>query len=865
MSDDMSQKKQDELNSSKKALKTGAKAAANAYAGPLGGKAVDIVSNTKLGNAVLNKGANTLQHGNPNLAKIINKADKTGILDKADQVTDLASGQDGLDDNGTEGLSNKSSSSSGSTNLLDSAMSGKKKGLINNISGNGSNNTDNTTNTDNINSDYGSKIFKFISDKKYVIISSCSGLFMTILTGILVIVVIGSIGAAVIDFFKGIGDAIVGFFTKSQEELAQDFIEQLAEVKEDIKNDYNLCIDVNLITAALTVNIDPDQFIKDGQNDVEDDEENAEGEIVYTKSMIKNIKLLANMQMITPNYELDSSDDYCSDNGDKILITSGSKDSSTMELVASHDKDGVLALFTSKTTDEENNAYYIYKPSYDSDGVSCSRDYAEEQLEKLQDTAKKEVSIGDLKTRKDSVFYWNLVNSFVPSYYSEYIPSSEPQKSEAIYKIADDIYLLYNDFGSSCSSNSCVVLPSTSLCPNGIEVEDKDGSSKLIDFESYVAGVVAAENSWHDGNNIESLKAQAIAARTYALKKTNSCESSIKNSTVNQTYKETDDPYILRAVRETSGMVITYNNELYSTEYDAFCVADNSGDNYILKQKNQAIPKSWADNHGAVSNVYKKCLCNAGTDLDICRDADGVYLDGGHGRGMSQIGARYLQTQGYTYKEILNYYYGDNVVITSTINNDSGGTNLCESGGTSIIGNFVSHTCEYGLGSVSMKYWKTFYGKDDNALNTFNYPQCTWYTYGRAIMALEESTHLTATEARDLMYKALMRGSGRSANAADWFDLNVDSGVFAYSTDITKPKPGAIIVWSGGEHGYGHVGFIENVEYDEEGNAEYVWVTEGNRDPCYYNRRTMSYIQSYAPEPKTKYFRGYIYVVSDGG
>ena len=206
---------------------------------------------------------------------------------------------------------------------------------------------------------------------------------------------------------------------------------------------------------------------------------------------------------------------------------------------------------------------------------------------------------------------------------------------------------------------------------------------------------------------------------------------------------------------------------------------------------------------------------------------------------MSQIGARYLQTQGYTYKEILNYYYGDNVVITSTIKYENGGSNLCESGGTSIIGNFVSHTCEYGLGSDTMKYWKTFYGKNDNALNTFNTPQCTWYTYGRAIMALEESTYLTATEARDLMYKALMRGSGRSANAADWFDLNVDSGVFAYSTDITKPKPGAIIVWSGGEHGYGHVGFIENVEYDEEGNAEYVWVTEGNPQPCYYNRRTM--------------------------
>ena len=72
------------------------------------------------------------------------------------------------------------------------------------------------------------------------------------------------------------------------------------------------------------------------------------------------------------------------------------------------------------------------------------------------------------------------------------------------------------------------------------------------------------------------------------------------------------------------------------------------------------IPKSFVDSDGSFCKGTSKpesCGCN------------------GHGRGMSQIGARYLQTQGLDFMAILDYYYGDgtnklNVVSTGGLTGD---------------------------------------------------------------------------------------------------------------------------------------------------------------------------------------------------
>ena len=84
-----------------------------------------------------------------------------------------------------------------------------------------------------------------------------------------------------------------------------------------------------------------------------------------------------------------------------------------------------------------------------------------------------------------------------------------------------------------------------------------------VDMEEYVKGVVPAEvsSAWHS----EMLKAQAVAARTYALyqqKLSATREYDVAATVQDQVYrgKEGVDAAILRAVEETRGLVVTFQD-----------------------------------------------------------------------------------------------------------------------------------------------------------------------------------------------------------------------------------------------------------------------------------------------------------------
>jgi len=84
-----------------------------------------------------------------------------------------------------------------------------------------------------------------------------------------------------------------------------------------------------------------------------------------------------------------------------------------------------------------------------------------------------------------------------------------------------------------------------------------------VDMEEYVKGVVPAEvsSAWHP----EMLKAQAVAARTYALyqqKLSATREYDVAATVQDQVYrgKEGVDAAILRAVEETRGLVVTFQD-----------------------------------------------------------------------------------------------------------------------------------------------------------------------------------------------------------------------------------------------------------------------------------------------------------------
>jgi len=84
-----------------------------------------------------------------------------------------------------------------------------------------------------------------------------------------------------------------------------------------------------------------------------------------------------------------------------------------------------------------------------------------------------------------------------------------------------------------------------------------------VDFEEYVKGVVPAEvsSSWHQ----EMLKAQAVAARTYALYQqmlSATRDYDVAATVQDQVYrgKQGIDAGILRAVEDTRGLVVTYED-----------------------------------------------------------------------------------------------------------------------------------------------------------------------------------------------------------------------------------------------------------------------------------------------------------------
>lgn len=444
-------KKQEEQDASKKALKTGAKAAANAYLGPAGGKAVDLASKTKLGDNILNKGAESINKKAPKIGKIANAANKSGALDAADKAVDATSG--GVDSLGKDTLGNSNNALQGNSNLNMSKSNFSPFGR--------KNSTQSTENFDQIDSsfdnDYSSKIFKFIKGHWTKIIPIIGGFFLLLILLIVIIVVTLGPITGVLNFFSGIKDTIVGFFSQDEEDLMDDYYNKLEETQTDIRNNLGLCVDVNLITAALTVNIKAEDFLNNGEkidtdeinnDNYNSDDPNSEASIsVDYKRMKKQIKLLANMQIMTNKYEKSSE---CADNESTTLITEGDKDSSTKELIASHDDDSIFEFFKKKSNKEKNYIYYKYTPACQitTVGNTTVKSYPT-NVNLPEDT--KETSIGDLSTMEDSVFYWNLVNSFIPDYYADYLPESEPKKTEAIKKIAEDIYLLYQDMGPSQS------------------------------------------------------------------------------------------------------------------------------------------------------------------------------------------------------------------------------------------------------------------------------------------------------------------------------------------------------------------------------------------------------------------------------
>ena len=159
----------------------------------------------------------------------------------------------------------------------------------------------------------------------------------------------------------------------------------------------------------------------------------------------------------------------------------------------------------------------------------------------------------------------------------------------------------------------------------------------LLDIEEYLNGVVPSEI----GNAaLEASKAQAVAARTFALYRYKANGSISDDSSKDQAFRVSrfSSAYSRahQGVSETKGEVLYYNNKLVS---NAHFSASNGGRTYSSEER-------WGGKR----------------DYLIAREDPWDYAvtggkKSGHGVGLSQAGAKYAASIGKGYREILNFYY----------------------------------------------------------------------------------------------------------------------------------------------------------------------------------------------------------------
>lgn len=141
------------------------------------------------------------------------------------------------------------------------------------------------------------------------------------------------------------------------------------------------------------------------------------------------------------------------------------------------------------------------------------------------------------------------------------------------------------------SASDCIAIATdkaglNKACYNGEFIVTANGNKlnaiNVIDIEDYLRGVVPYEIGKLDESKFEALKAQAVAARTYAYKHFGSRVAQgfdVYADTRDQVYKGLHSATALtdKAVRETEGVVMMYNGEFITAYYHSTCGGETEG------------------------------------------------------------------------------------------------------------------------------------------------------------------------------------------------------------------------------------------------------------------------------------------------
>ena len=248
--------------------------------------------------------------------------------------------------------------------------------------------------------------------------------------------------------------------------------------------------------------------------------------------------------------------------------------------------------------------------------------------------------------------------------------------------------------------------------------DSETGEINNIDLEEYVIGVIAGEMP--ASFNMEALKAQAIAARTYAVYKMNNASANydLVTDITNQVYitkeqmKENwQDNYeyyykkIKDAVDSTKDLIMTYNGNVICSFYFSSSNGSTEEAKTVFGENKEYLKSVSSPEQSNITKVTltKKEFCSKlslscneitinsiektqsgridtivinnksfkgtevrtklglkSTDFEISILSSNIEITikgYGHGVGMSQYGANTLANEGKTYEEILKHYY----------------------------------------------------------------------------------------------------------------------------------------------------------------------------------------------------------------
>ena len=164
-----------------------------------------------------------------------------------------------------------------------------------------------------------------------------------------------------------------------------------------------------------------------------------------------------------------------------------------------------------------------------------------------------------------------------------------------------------------------------------------------LDLEEYLCGVVPSEI--YESSHMEALKAQAVAARTFAVKRA-MAGTVVDDTTSFQAYRAPlaeSSPRSRQAVEGTAGQVLTYGGEVI----DCFYSASNGG---TCKRSGEVWSRDYP------------YYVNKPDPWDTAARAE-KPTNSSHGVGLSQVGCMWAAKQGVPYNEILAFYYSGAALV----------------------------------------------------------------------------------------------------------------------------------------------------------------------------------------------------------